>query len=240
MVNYKCVTRPRLWHSQRGPRKIWGCPTAMSGLLGPARVGRSRHQVAAPRASGDGHRPVSRLVAGGGGGGSALAVGLGHCSGAGVAHPLVQLVGAAWRVLGRVRGAGPGTPGSMKCHCFTPCPNIFHRKIWGPVLLSGVWSVCLGISWLLGGLDGCLRQLRGCWSLARCAPRAPLVDKQDTCTGRWWFKLHRASPAGQVERRWRAPLCTPEERPTGRRGVTGALGSRFQPLPLPQYRKLKN
>ena len=112
MVNGKWVTRPRLWHSQRGPRKIWGCPTAMGGLLGPARVGRSGQRVAAPRATGDGHRLVLRLM--GGGGGSAVAVGTGRSSGAGVAYPLVPLVAAARRGRGRVHGAGPRTPGSMK------------------------------------------------------------------------------------------------------------------------------
>ena len=67
MVNGKWVTRPRLRHSQRGPRKIRGCPTAMGGLLGPARMGRSGQRVAAPRANGDGHRLVSVVLVGGGG-----------------------------------------------------------------------------------------------------------------------------------------------------------------------------
>ena len=64
----------------------------MGGLLGPARVGRSGQRAAAPRATGDGHRPVSWV---GGGGAPLKSCGAGALGGRGVAYPRDPLVGAA-------------------------------------------------------------------------------------------------------------------------------------------------
>ena len=77
MVNGKCVTRPRLWHSQRGPRKSWGCPTA-NGRLTRSRQGGSKRAASGrtPRHRG---RTQAGFVGRGRGGGAPLkAVGLGR------------------------------------------------------------------------------------------------------------------------------------------------------------------
>ena len=163
--------------------------------------------MAAPCATGDGHRLVSVGLVGGGGGGAPLVLwGWGAVLEWGLrTRGLLWVVGAAGCGRGRGCDVGQGTPGSMKCHCFMPCPNMFHRKSWGLALLSGVWSVCPGVSWLRGCRAGRLHPLAGGWSFARCALRVTKAGRQGTCTGRWWFMFHVASPAGSVERRRRAP-----------------------------------
>ena len=68
---------------------------------------------------------------GGGGGLRSKAVGLGRWVGAGLRTRVIRWSARLGCVLVCVRGAGTGTPGSMKCHRFTPCPIVSPQNM-GP------------------------------------------------------------------------------------------------------------